>query len=119
MRKSATLEQGRRSMAQRMTDDVSYPSGARSENARSENASYDDAPEVHRRPETKTFLATSEFWVFAIAAAAVFFATYVRSDLNYGTAWKYAVWLAIGYIASRGLAKAGSQRSYEETWRRH
>jgi len=73
---------------------------------------------VRRRPETKTFLATSEFWVMAIAAAAMFFAAYVIDDIADATSWKYVTWIAIGYIVSRGLAKAGSQRSYDETWQR-
>ena len=70
--------------------------------------------ETRRLPETKTFLATSEFWVCAIAIAALMFAAYVIDDIADPTAWRYATWVAIGYIVSRGLAKAGSQRNYDE-----
>src|SRR3954469_23175953 len=66
-----------------------------------------------RRPETKSFILTSEFWVAAAAAAAVFLAGYALDDIAKTTAWRYGVWIAIAYIISRGIAKAGSQRSYE------
>jgi hypothetical protein len=67
---------------------------------------------VIRRPETKSFVLTSEFWVAAGAAAAVFLAGYALDDIARTTAWRYGVWIAIAYIISRGIAKAGSQRDY-------
>jgi hypothetical protein len=69
--------------------------------------------EVIRRPETKSFILTSEFWVAGGAAAAVFFGGYVLDDIADATSWRYATWIAIAYIVSRGIAKAGSQRSYQ------
>ncbi len=76
---------------------------------------------VIRRPETKSFILTSEFWVAAGAAAAVLLAGYALDDIAETTAWRYAVWLAIAYIVSRGIAKAGSQRDYrpDPTWAMH
>jgi hypothetical protein len=71
----------------------------------------DDA--VIRRPETKSFILTSEFWVAAGAAAAVFIGGYALDDIADATAWKYGVWIAIAYILSRGIAKAGSQRAFQ------
>ena len=68
--------------------------------------------DVIRRPETKSFILTSEFWVAAGAVAAVFIGGYVLDDITNSTAWRYGVWLAIAYIVSRGIAKAGSQRDY-------
>jgi len=68
---------------------------------------------VRRRPETKSFILTSEFWVAAAAAAAVFIAGYALDDIAETTAWRYGTWIAIAYIVSRGIAKAGSQRSYQ------
>lgn len=73
----------------------------------------DGTTEVKRSPETKTFLATSEFWVMAIAIAALAFAGYVIDDITNATTWKYGTWIAIAYIVSRGIAKAGSQRTHE------
>ena len=67
---------------------------------------------VIRRPETKSFILTSEFWVAAGAAAAVLLAGYALDDITKTTAWRFAVWVAIAYIVSRGIAKAGSQRDY-------
>ena len=69
--------------------------------------------DVKRRPETKSFILTSEFWVTAGAAAAVFLAGYALDDIADTTAWKYGTWIAIAYIISRGIAKAGSQRAYQ------
>jgi hypothetical protein len=69
--------------------------------------------DVIRRPETKSFILTSEFWVAAAAAAAVFLAGYALDDIAKTTAWRYGVWIAIAYIVSRGIAKAGSQRHYQ------
>jgi hypothetical protein len=69
--------------------------------------------DVKRRPETKSFILTSEFWVTAGAAAAVFLAGYALDDIAKTTAWKYGTWIAIAYIISRGIAKAGSQRAYQ------
>jgi len=68
---------------------------------------------VIRRPETKSFILTSEFWVAVAAAAGVFFAAYVLDDITDGNSWRYGVWIAIAYIISRGIAKAGSQRDYQ------
>ena len=74
--------------------------------------------DVVRRPETKSFLLTSEFWVAVGAAAAVLFAAYVLDDIAETTGWRFATWIAIGYIVSRGIAKAGSQRDYRPDPRR-
>jgi len=73
---------------------------------------------VVRRPETKSFLLTSEFWVAVGAAAAVLAAAYVLDDIAETTGWRFATWIAIGYIVSRGIAKAGSQRDYRPDPRR-
>jgi len=69
--------------------------------------------EIIRRPETKSFILTSEFWVAAGAAAGVFVGGYVLDDIANTTAWRYGTWIAIAYILSRGIAKAGSQRAYQ------
>jgi hypothetical protein len=73
---------------------------------------------VVRRPETKAFLLTSEFWVAVVGAAAVLLAAYALDDIAETTGWRFATWIAIGYIVSRGIAKAGSQRDYRPDPRR-
>jgi len=80
-------------------------------NQYSRSVRHDDG--VIRRPETKSFILTSEFWVAAGAAAAVFIGGYALDDIADATAWKYGVWIAIAYIVSRGIAKAGSQRAFQ------
>ena len=67
----------------------------------------------HRSPETKTFLASSEFWVTVGAVVALFIGGYMLNDITNSDAWKWATWIAIAYIVSRGIAKAGSQRMSE------
>jgi hypothetical protein len=65
--------------------------------------------------ETKLSLKTTEFWIYLAAVAAVLIASqaigttanhadYFRGD----KAWFFIVLLTIGYLGSRGLAKAGS-----------
>jgi len=71
-----------------------------------------------RLPETKTFALTSEFWVFVVGVAAMMFAAYVLDDIANPTGWRFAAFIGIAYILSRGIAKAGSRRSYEPDWRR-
>jgi hypothetical protein len=66
-----------------------------------------------RVPETKSFILASEFWVYAVAVAAMLFAAYVIDDLRNPTAWRYGAFLSMAYIVSRGIAKAGSQRGFE------
>lgn len=65
--------------------------------------------------ETKLSFKTTEFWIYLAAVAAVLIASqaigttdnhadYFRGD----KAWFFIVLLTIGYLGSRGLAKAGS-----------
>nr|WP_320064950.1 hypothetical protein [Micromonospora sp. RTGN7] len=75
----------------------------------------------HREPamapgsETKQSFLTTEFWVWAAAVAVVVIAAFWRGSAtnglninNPGQAWLYITLLTIGYLGSRGLAKAGS-----------
>ena len=69
-----------------------------------------------RLPETKSFILTSEFWVFALGVAAMLFAGYVLDDLRNSETWRFVAFIGIAYIVSRGVAKAGSRRTYEPEW---
>ena len=42
-----------------------------------------------------------------------FLGGYALDDIARTTAWRYGTWIAIAYIISRGIAKAGSQRAYQ------
>ncbi len=58
--------------------------------------------------ETKPAFKTTEIIVWAVSVLAVLIAAAVTENLDGHDAWKYVTWLSIGYMISRGLAKAGS-----------
>ena len=58
--------------------------------------------------ETKPAFKTTELMVWAVSVIAVLIAAAVTENLDGHDAWKYVTWLSIGYMISRGLAKAGS-----------
>ncbi|MFB9318146.1 hypothetical protein [Cryptosporangium minutisporangium] len=71
--------------------------------------------------ETKASYKTTEFFAYLAAVAGVLIASqvvastdghddYFRAD----RAWLYIVILTVGYLISRGLAKAGSRDPYDE-----
>jgi cell division septation protein DedD len=73
-----------------------------------------------RSIETKAAFKTTEFVVFLVAVAGVLVASYlVRETDGRGDpfvadkAWFYVTLLTIGYMISRGLAKAGSRDHYD------
>ncbi|TDC76076.1 hypothetical protein E1193_24495 [Micromonospora sp. KC606] len=76
--------------------------------------------------ETKHSMLTTEFWIYAAAVAAVAIAAFWRGNTtdglnlnNPGQAWFFITLLTLGYLGSRGLAKAGSaHRSHEERSKR-
>lgn len=88
-------------------------SDVRSRTTTEPTASY-QAPPVSSRArdseETRRSFTTSEFYVWAIATAAILIAGYInRSNLDEQTAWQLATAVSVAYIISRGLAKIGSQ----------
>ncbi|MCX4385814.1 hypothetical protein OG777_02575 [Micromonospora peucetia] len=67
--------------------------------------------------ETKQSFLTTEFWIYAAAVAVVVIAAFWRGPATNGLninnpnqAWWYLTILTVGYLGSRGLAKAGSAR---------
>jgi len=77
--------------------------------------------------ETKQAFKTTEFWIYLIAVAAVLGASQVVGRNSAGVdifradnAWFLITLLTLGYLGSRGLAKAGSNfRSGAERKARH
>ncbi|MET8910417.1 hypothetical protein [Micromonospora sp. NPDC004551] len=77
--------------------------------------------------ETKPSFATTEFWIYLAAVAGVLVASFLVGKNSVGVdifrapqAWFFITLLTIGYLGSRGLAKAGSNfRSGEERKARH
>lgn len=65
--------------------------------------------------ETKAALKTTEFWVFVVVSLAILIAAAVTDNGEDGqgfgaaTAWSYVALVSVGYLISRGLAKAGSR----------
>jgi hypothetical protein len=66
--------------------------------------------------ETKLGFKTSEFLVALAAMVAVLVATYADGDdtLTQNDGWRYAAWIAVAYIVSRGLAKLGVREPYTD-----
>lgn len=73
----------------------------------------DDIPEEYTT-ETRRSFSTSEFWIFVILSAVLLFFAYESGTDSFSRddGWRYATWLGIGYLVSRGLAKAGAYESY-------
>jgi hypothetical protein len=66
--------------------------------------------------ETKAAVKTTEFVVYLVAVAGVLIASFLVGDTDgrgdvflADKAWFYVMLLTIGYLISRGLAKAGSR----------
>jgi hypothetical protein len=68
--------------------------------------------DVIRSTETKASTKTSEFFVYLVAAAAILIASLVVDGFNATEGWMFFTYLSIGYMISRGLAKAGSREPY-------
>jgi hypothetical protein len=73
------------------------------------------APSVHRDEgvkgtETKAAFKTTELIVYVLAVLGVLIASAIV-DQSFGAdpAWRYVTYLTVGYMISRGLAKAGSR----------
>ena len=74
------------------------------------------APSEH---ETKASFKTTEFFAFLVVLAGILISAGVVDEANNGglgarQAWLYATILTVGYMVSRGLAKAGSRQPYDE-----
>ncbi len=83
------------------------------------------APRVHARgrdhdhvesTETKSAYKTTELIVYVVAVLGVLIASAIVSDASFGAdhAWRYVTCLTVGYLISRGLAKAGSRDPYRD-----
>jgi hypothetical protein len=66
--------------------------------------------------ETKSAVKTTEFVIYLVAVAGVLLSSYLVGDVDgrgdvflADKAWFYVTLLTIGYLISRGLAKAGSR----------
>ena len=64
--------------------------------------------------ETKSSYKTTELIAYVVAVIGVLIASALTDTSDFGTqeAWFYVTLLTIGYMVSRGLAKAGSREYY-------
>jgi len=82
---------------------------------------YSAEPNAPRRltTETKSAFKTTELIVFVVSVLGVLIAAAVTDNGDDGqgfgarAAWLYVALLSIGYMISRGLAKAGSRERYD------
>jgi hypothetical protein len=71
--------------------------------------------ETRKSTETKSAYKTTELIVYALAVLGVLIASAIV-DNSFGAdpAWRYVTYLTVGYMISRGLAKAGSREPYRD-----
>jgi F0F1-type ATP synthase assembly protein I len=67
---------------------------------------------LERSTETKSAYKTTEFIIYLVAAAMILIAGLVVDGFNATETWRFFTFLTIGYMISRGLAKAGSRDPY-------
>lgn len=60
--------------------------------------------------ETKWALLTTEFWAMVLLIVLVLIAAAISDSLNDVRAWTLVTIIGTGYVVSRGIAKAGSDR---------
>jgi hypothetical protein len=75
---------------------------------------------VRRSTETKASFKTTEFFAYLVVLVGIFIAGAVTSGghahdvFRASQVWLYAAILTVGYMISRGLAKAGSRDPYTD-----
>ncbi len=67
--------------------------------------------------ETKSSYKTTELIAFVVAVVGVLVASAFVDSTDFGAqeAWFYVTLLTIGYMISRGLAKAGSREPFDDS----
>jgi hypothetical protein len=75
-----------------------------------------DTPARRLSTETKAAFKTTEFFAYVAVLVGILIAAAIvdNADGGFGArqAWLYATILTVGYMVSRGLAKAGSRDPY-------
>ena len=74
---------------------------------------------MRRSTETKASFKTTEFMAYVAIVVGVLIAAAVVDQADAGglgakQAWLYVTILTVGYMVSRGLAKAGTPQPYDE-----
>jgi hypothetical protein len=89
------------------------------DDASGRNGQTDQNPVRSLATETKASFKTTEFIAYVAMVIAVLIAAGIVDEANDGgfgarQAWLYVTILTVGYMISRGLAKAGSRQPYDE-----
>jgi len=86
-----------------------------------DRAAHTSAPSRRLSTETKAAFKTTEFVAYLAAVVGLLIAGNVVEGQEGGTdyfaadkVWLYITLLTVGYMISRGLAKAGSSQPYDE-----
>ena len=73
--------------------------------------------ETRESTETKSSYKTTELIVYVLAVLGVLIAALFvdggADGFNTADAWRYVTYLTVGYMISRGLAKAGSREPHQ------
>jgi hypothetical protein len=90
------------------------------EDASGRNGHTHQDPVRRRSTETKASFKTTEFIAYVVMVIGVLVAAGIVDEANAGgfgarQAWLYVTILTVGYMISRGLAKAGSHEPYDES----
>ena len=72
------------------------------------------ATDRERSTETKSAYKTTELIVYVLAVAAIMIAGLIVDGFNATETWRFVTYLTVGYMISRGLAKAGSREPYRD-----
>ena len=86
-----------------------------SEGLYTEANSYDDPQieqPVYHTTETRRSFVTTEFWVMLAAAVAIMVSAYNDAAFDIDQGWTLVTAIVVGYLLSRGFAKAGSREEY-------
>ena len=83
------------------------------------NGHIDRDPVRRLTTETKSAFKTTEMIAFVVAVLGVLIAAAIVDESDAGgmgakQAWLYVTILTVGYMVSRGLAKAGSSQPYDD-----
>jgi len=93
--------------------------GDRTSRRAMEPTSRNGRPAERRTTETKAAFKTTEFAAYVAVLVSILIAGLVVDDGNgaFGAekVWLLATILTVGYMVSRGLAKAGSREPYTQT----
>ena len=79
-----------------------------------------ETPTRRLSTETKASFKTTEFFAYLAVLAGILVAAALVDNAGAGgfgaqDAWLYATILTVGYMLSRGLAKAGSRQPYDDS----